>query len=78
MIEPKAPNLYIVRIRSTYNPGQDETRKVYAFSAEDATFQVGREIKSCVPTRYVSYVGPFNPSCAHVGPERCLCGLMTQ
>jgi hypothetical protein len=58
---------------------RDATRREYrpwAFSAQDAKFQVEEELKKTTPIPgYVSYVGPFNPDCKC--SNECRCGILT-
>lgn len=79
MLEPKAPNLYLARIdhglRS--HPHNIEGRKLWAFSAEDAAFQIKTELSryGTSESRLV-YVGPVNPNCSCGGSqEYCHCGV---
>ncbi len=66
------PNKYLVRIY--YFDGGPSQRTVFAFSAEDAKFQVNEELSHCYPRRgHVEYVGPVNPDCKCLND--CRCGL---
>lgn len=77
MIEPKPPNMYLVRVDHGYrsHPHNIEARKVWAFSSEDAVFQVKTDLGQHSESR-VQYVGPVNPNCQCAGGlERCVCGV---
>ncbi len=70
----KEPNQYIVRVWME-SGGTGEFRP-WAFSAEDAKFQVDHELAKCTPRRgYVNYVGPVNPKC-ECGSNQCYCGAL--
>jgi hypothetical protein len=77
MLEPRQPNLYVIRIQYLMPPSQEEQRRVWAFTAEDAYFQVNKTL-GVGRDRYgfVVYVGPWNPNCSCLDKERaCRCGL---
>ena len=63
------PNQYIVR--SVYmNTGPATDRRVFAYTAEDAVFQVTTMLGK---PRFeeIIYVGPVNPDCKCSGDCRC-------
>lgn len=68
----KEPNQYIVRVWMDVN-GTTEWRP-WAFSAEDARFQVDQELSKSFPKRgSVTYIGPVNPNCKCL--NECRCGV---
>ncbi len=69
-------NQYIVRVWKDGQscPGTIEFHP-WAFSAEDARFQVETEMKRGSVSFYVTYVGPVNAACKCA--NQCHCGCLT-
>lgn len=72
-----APNKYIVRHGQwSQGPGsgfRHEERRVWAFSAADAKFQVETYFQDNRDFGGVIYVGPVNESCQCL--NECFCGI---
>lgn len=70
----KRPARYIVRVWSDQS-GTVEFRP-WAYSADDAVFQVEGELKKSSVRSWINYVGPVNPDCKC--PNECRCGILIQ
>lgn len=74
MESEKRPARYIVRVWSEQR-GTVEFRP-WAYSAEDAEFQIESELKKSSIRSCINYVGPVNPDCKCM--NECRCGILAQ